>query len=85
MFLRARRALIIAAAALTAALPSIVAPSITGHAPRVAAAGDPNEVIAFVVEGTGNGHGRGLSQWGAFGRALAGQTWQQIIDTYYQG
>jgi len=34
-------------------------------------------------EGRGWGHGVGLCQWGARGRALAGQTSQQILETYY--
>ncbi|MDJ0771290.1 MAG: SpoIID/LytB domain-containing protein, partial [Ilumatobacter sp.] len=51
---------------------------------EAAPAGD-DEVVAFVVNGVGNGHGRGLSQWGTYGRALAGQSWQQILDTYYGG
>ena len=45
-----------------------------------------NEVVALVVEGIGNGHGRGLSQWGAYGRAVNGrQSWTQILDAYYGG
>lgn len=44
-----------------------------------------DQVIALVVRGTGNGHGRGLSQWGAYGRALAGQSWQEILGAYYGG
>src|SRR5690606_26180020 len=52
---------------------------------RAAPPGD-EEVIAFVVRGVGNGHGRGMSQWGAYGRAVnGGQTWQQILDAYYGG
>jgi hypothetical protein len=39
-----------------------------------------------VVDGTGNGHGRGLSQWGAFGWAVNhGSSWQQILAHYYGG
>ncbi len=34
-------------------------------------------------EGRGWGHGVGLCQWGARGRALAGQTYKQIVQTYY--
>lgn len=41
---------------------------------------------AMVVHGRGNGHGRGMSQWGAFGWATKrGFTWEQIIDFYYGG
>jgi hypothetical protein len=43
-------------------------------------------VVAFLARGVGNGHGRGLSQWGAFGRAVnGGQSWQEILDAYYGG
>jgi SpoIID/LytB domain protein len=35
--------------------------------------------------GRGYGHGVGLSQYGARGRALAGQTAEQILAHYYQG
>ena len=33
--------------------------------------------------GRGNGHGVGMSQWGARGRALAGQTTGQILAAYF--
>ncbi len=36
-----------------------------------------------VFEGRGWGHGAGLCQWGACGRAKAGQTYKEIIQTYY--
>jgi SpoIID/LytB domain protein len=35
--------------------------------------------------GRGNGHGVGMSQWGARGRALAGQTASQILAAYFVG
>ena len=45
-----------------------------------------SQVVAYVARGVGNGHGRGLSQWGAYGRAVnGGQSWQQILDAYYGG
>ena len=37
------------------------------------------------VIGTGWGHGVGMSQWGARGRALAGQSSAEIIAAYYAG
>ncbi|MGA1034816.1 MAG: peptidoglycan-binding protein, partial [Ilumatobacteraceae bacterium] len=47
---------------------------------------DRDDVVAFLVEGTGNGHGRGLSQWGAYGWAVDhGWTWEEILDHYYGG
>lgn len=43
----------------------------------------PNQVIR--IEGQGWGHGVGMSQWGARGRAMAGQTADQIVRAYYTG
>lgn len=41
---------------------------------------------AILINGRGNGHGRGLSQNGAYGWATAaGWSWQQILDFYYGG
>ncbi|MCX6049747.1 MAG: hypothetical protein NT075_32000 [Chloroflexi bacterium] len=37
----------------------------------------------FALGQVRNGHGYGLSQWGAQRRALAGQTYQQILGHYY--
>lgn len=36
-----------------------------------------------VFQGRGNGHGLGMSQWGAMGMAEKGYTCQQIIEHYY--
>ncbi len=38
-----------------------------------------------VFEGSGSGHGNGLCQWGAAGRARAGQKAEEILQTYYPG
>jgi stage II sporulation protein D len=37
----------------------------------------------FVVSGRGYGHGVGMSQYGAYGQALAGRTYEQILAHYY--
>ena len=37
------------------------------------------------VRGHGYGHGAGMCQWGAIGRARAGQSFEQILATYYPG
>ncbi|MFN7017673.1 MAG: SpoIID/LytB domain-containing protein [Fimbriimonadales bacterium] len=37
------------------------------------------------LAGRGSGHGAGMCQWGAQGRALAAQTYQQILEAYYPG
>ena len=44
---------------------------------------DPAQTVVF--EGHGWGHGVGLCQWGARGRAAAGQSAEQIVAAYYQG
>ncbi len=40
---------------------------------------------AFVFEGKGSGHGAGLCQWGAAGRARAGEDYRKILAAYYPG
>ncbi|MGH7857073.1 MAG: SpoIID/LytB domain-containing protein, partial [Candidatus Binatia bacterium] len=39
----------------------------------------------FVVNGRGYGHGVGMSQWGAMGRAERGDSYPEILGTYYSG
>lgn len=40
---------------------------------------------AFIFTGRGNGHGVGLSQWGAKGMADAGYSYKEILEHYYPG
>jgi stage II sporulation protein D len=42
-------------------------------------------VSRVVADGQGAGHGVGFCQWGAVGRARAGQRYDQILAAYYQG
>ncbi len=42
-------------------------------------------VSQLVAIGSGLGHGVGLCQWGAVGRARSGQDYRTIVMTYYQG
>jgi SpoIID/LytB domain protein len=65
---------------LTLALAAIAASAAAGAAP-VSAGGPP----VFVLTGQGWGHGVGMSQWGAFGQALAGRGHRQILAHYYRG
>jgi stage II sporulation protein D len=37
------------------------------------------------ISGRGFGHGRGMSQYGAQGAAIAGKSVRQILDFYYPG
>jgi SpoIID/LytB domain protein len=38
-----------------------------------------------IVEGRGWGHGVGMSQWGAYGMAQAGASYEEILTHYYTG
>lgn len=38
-----------------------------------------------MLRGVGNGHGVGMSQWGAIGRSRAGQDARTILSAYYPG
>jgi stage II sporulation protein D len=49
------------------------------------ATGAGRNVTRLVVDGMGAGHGVGLCQWGAVGRARAGQTYERILAAYYPG
>jgi stage II sporulation protein D len=42
-------------------------------------------VAALVARGHGWGHGVGMCQWGAVGRARAGQDARKILETYFPG
>ena len=44
-----------------------------------------NIPLTFIFSGSGNGHGVGMSQWGAYGMALEGYRYQDILKYYYQG
>ncbi|MEA2022559.1 MAG: SpoIID/LytB domain-containing protein [Candidatus Caldatribacteriota bacterium] len=41
--------------------------------------------LIFKISGMGNGHGVGMSQWGAYGMAMQGSSHQDILNHYYQG
>jgi stage II sporulation protein D len=62
-------------AALLTALPA------SSQAPRAAT---PGEAV-FVLTGRGYGHGVGMSQYGAFGMAKEGRTYEEILSHYYTG
>ncbi len=59
------------------------------HAPASAATSDvltlTGQTRNLVFVGRGRGHGVGLCQWGARGRAIAGQSATQIVTAYYSG
>jgi SpoIID/LytB domain protein len=43
------------------------------------------EGSALVLRGRGWGHGVGMVQWGAYGKAQRGLTYQEILEAYYGG
>lgn len=47
--------------------------------------GRDGSISQLVVRGTGYGHGVGMCQWGAIGRARAGQDFRTILRSYYPG
>jgi stage II sporulation protein D len=51
----------------------------------VSTEGADASMTRIVLRGNGYGHGVGLCQWGAIGRARAGQDARQILRTYFPG
>jgi stage II sporulation protein D len=41
--------------------------------------------LVVIFKGKGSGHGVGLSQWGAYGMATLGFSYEEILKYYYQG
>jgi stage II sporulation protein D len=52
---------------------------------QLAVATEGDQVTRVVATGAGWGHGVGLCQWGAVGRARAGQDYRTILSTYFPG
>lgn len=50
-----------------------------------AVTGADGRLSRLTVRGFGYGHGVGMCQWGAIGRARAGQDFRTILRTYYPG
>ena len=70
-----------------AVVPVIALLMVAAAAPAVAAEKQAERrgpaTVTFAT--TGNGHGKGLSQYGARNRANAGQSWKTIVRHYYPG
>ncbi len=67
--------------AAIALVPVVLVASASGQQAPASAYGE----AVFVVSGRGWGHGVGMSQYGAYGQALAGRTYDQILGYYYSG
>lgn len=67
--------------AVSAVIPAVVAmPAARAEIVTLA----PTDT-ALRVQSRGNGHGHGMSQYGARGAAMAGRTYRQIVAFYYPG
>ena len=69
---------------LLLALLVLVVVASTASAQPAPPAATPGEAL-FVVSGKGYGHGVGMSQYGAYGMARAGYTYDEILRHYYTG
>jgi stage II sporulation protein D len=47
--------------------------------------GPDGHIASLTIAGIGYGHGVGMCQWGAIGRAREGQDYRTILQTYYPG
>jgi stage II sporulation protein D len=81
MVRRRRFPTLAAGAVLVAAVASAFASGGSVEAAPTPRQGTPT----FVVSGRGWGHGVGMSQWGAYGFAKEGATFDEILAHYYQG
>ena len=57
------------------------------NSPWFAIEGAPSngDAARWTLRGAGYGHGVGMCQWGAIGRARAGQDFRTILATYFPG
>jgi len=60
--------------------------SLVASAPIATVQAEPLPPVGVIIRGHGNGHGRGLSQYGSLGWATKlGASWQDILNFYYGG
>jgi SpoIID/LytB domain protein len=67
------------------AVLTTVAGSLTSAVARAPEAVAVQQAATITITGRGFGHGRGMSQYGAQGAAIAGKSAKQILDFYYPG
>ncbi len=80
-----RAAVVAVATAIVAAGVSVVAPAPEAGAVTTDQTYRVPKSKRLVVRGHGFGHGRGMSQYGAYGAARQGMTHTEILDFYYPG
>ncbi len=60
--------------------------SLLASTPVATVKAEPLPPVGVIIRGHGNGHGRGLSQYGSLGWATKlGASWQDILNFYYGG
>jgi stage II sporulation protein D len=74
-----------AALVLAAAAGGMLQPPLGGGASSAGSASDGTSNPTFVLTGVGNGHGVGLSQYGALAQARAGRSAADILSFYFPG
>jgi SpoIID/LytB domain protein len=62
-----------------------IAASLTSAVGQASVAVPVQQAATTTIKGRGYGHGRGMSQYGAQGAAIAGKSAKQILDFYYPG
>ena len=67
------------------ALALVVVAALVGPTGASPQGGSTATVATFVINGRGWGHGVGLAQWGAYGFAKHGFTYDKILAHYYRG
>ncbi len=76
----------LAVTSIAAVLVTTTAVTTSSTGPVSASLSGEAGVVALRIDGVGNGHGRGMSQWGAYGWAVnEAKSWQWILDHYYGG
>jgi SpoIID/LytB domain protein len=72
-----------AVASVLVVLGATVAAAVAATRPALAETYFPSASQDFPLSGHGFGHGRGLSQWGAYGMATEGHSAQEVLDFYF--
>jgi stage II sporulation protein D len=70
---------------LGASISAVLATTLSTATPASADTAVSPRSGTFTISGAGWGHGWGMSQYGAYGAARKGLSWQQILAFYYPG
>src|SRR6266576_3366288 len=70
---------------LAALVATVVLAGASSSTAQQSAQKSPYGSPVFVISGRGWGHGVGMAQWGAYGYAQQGWTYDEILAHYYTG